>query len=358
MSVHAQEVYQELKETVRADVLEILHEETREIEGTGTGRLVQEVRIQIKEGAKTGEVVSFDNDIIALHAGDSIYVNRLETIDGVEYYMLKDADRTFALTSIGVVFVCILLLFSGLHGIRALLSLLLSVVILLLLLVPLILKGYPPVLMSIVVAGPILAGALFITHGVHPRSIIAFFGTFGAVLITGFVATFWVGMAHLTGLSADEAIYLNFSTHGTLDFGGILLGSIIIGILGILDDVSITQASVVAELRSANKTLSFIELYRRALRVGRDHIGSLVNTLSLAYVGASLPLILLLVQAKSNIVLALNQEIVAVELIRIFIGSIGLILAVPLTTLIAAWWYGTHTDAEIRHEAHGHSHVH
>ena len=158
----------------------------------------------------------------------------------------------------------------------------------------------------------------------------------------------------LTGFSSDASIYLNFSTQGALDFSGLLLGSIIIGILGILDDVSITQASVVQELKAANKDLNLLSLYQRAINVGHDHIGSLVNTLALAYVGVSLPLILLLAKADATLGLTLNQEVVAAEMLRIMVGSIGLILAVPLTTLLAAWWFARSDKAE--EITHPHTH--
>ncbi len=353
----AQEVHQELQETVRATVLEIQHEEVRDIIGTDTEALVQEVLVEITEGIREGEEVVFENDLMKLEVGDSIYVNRLESIDGVEYYTFKDADRRFALVSLVLFFVVVLVTFSRFHGVRALMSLCLSVLILFYVLVPLLLQGYSPVLMSVMVAGPMLAVALFLTHGVRSRSIIAFLGTFGAVVITGIIATIWVNLAQFTGLSSDAAIYLNFSTKGALDFGGLLLGSIIIGILGVLDDVAITQASVVGELKRANTELSPKDLYHRALRVGRDHIGSLVNTLSFAYIGVSLPLVLLMVKAESGLILSLNQEMVAVELIRIFVGSVGLVLAVPLTTAIAVWWYTRypHTLEEV-HAHHAHTH--
>lgn len=350
----AQEVHQELQETVRAEVVEILSESQREIIGTDTEALVQKVRVRIKEGEKEGDEVTFENDLMKLEEGDSIYVNRLVSIDGIEYYSFKDADRRLPLIALALLFIGVLYIFTGIKGSRALLSLALSIVIILFVLVPLLLNGYSPVLVSVAVAGPILALTLFLTHGIRSQTVIALCGTFGAVIVTGILATLWVKLTYLTGLSSDAAIYLNFSTQGSLDFGGILLGSIIIGILGVLDDVSITQASVVAELNRANHQLSFRELYVRALRVGRDHIGSLVNTLSLAYVGVSLPLILLLAQAQSDLILSLNQEMVAVEIIRIIIGSIGLILAVPLTTVIAAWWYARYPATE--GEAHTHSH--
>lgn len=352
----AAEVYEELKETVRAEVLEITEEYIEDIIGTDTNQIVQTVQIRIVEGKRSGERAELLNDITPLEAGDAIYVNRLESIDGVEYYQFKDVDRRFSLVSLVALFAFVLILFSGKQGMRALMSLVLSIGLMFFVLVPLLLKGYPPVLVSVCVSVGMLAIVLFSTHGVHPRSVIAFLGTFGAVVVTGGIALLWSELAHLTGLSSDEAIYLNFSTHGSLDFSGLLLGSIIIGILGILDDVAITQASVVEELRCANSDLNMRELYTRALRVGRDHIGSLVNTLALAYVGAALPLVLLMVAAQSSLTLALNQEIVAVELVRIFVGSIGLVLAVPLTTLIAAWWYDTHEV--LAHEGDAHVHIH
>jgi len=284
-------------------------------------------------------------------------VNRLVAIDGVEYYQFKDADRTLPLGLLVLFFAIILVGFTGMHGLRALASLAISIGAILFVLIPLLLSGYSPVLASILVSGSVLAIALFLTHGVNARSTIAFAGTFGAVIVTSGIAIVFVGAAHLTGLSSDAAIYLNFSTKGTLDFGALLLGSIIIGILGVLDDVAITQAAVVAELRRANASFGPRELYTRALRVGRAHITSLVNTLSFAYIGVALPLVLLLAQADSSIVLSINQEVVAAELIRIFVGSIGLRLAVPFTTIIGAFWYARQSvDEEGREEHHGHIH--
>lgn len=353
----AQHVHQELQETVRAEVLRILSEETRDIIGTDSDAIVQEVQVQIKEGERAGEVTTFENDLMLLSEGDSIYVNRLVAIDGVEYYQLKDADRTVPLALLVLLFAVILVGFTGMHGLRALASLSLSIGAILFVLIPLLLSGYSPVLASILVAGSVLAIALFLTHGMNARSTIAFAGTFGAVIVTSLIAIVFVNASQLTGLSSDAAIYLNFSTKGTLDFGALLLGSIIIGILGVLDDVAITQAAVVAELRRANASFGPRELYTRALRVGRSHITSLVNTLSFAYIGVALPLVLLLAQADSSIVLSINQELVAAELIRIFVGSIGLILAVPFTTMIGAFWYARHPVDDASGEAH-HGHIH
>lgn len=355
--VSAQTVHQELKEIVEAEIVSVEAERERSITGTGATTTVQTVRALVETGVRTGTVVEFDNDLITLAPGDEVFLNRLVTINGDEYFVLKDVDRRHYLLILGGLFVFLLVLFAGVQGIRALGSLALSVAAILFVLVPALLAGYNPALVSLAVAGAILAVVLFGTHGFNPRSMIAFGGTFSAVLLTCAIAATFVSLMRLTGFGSDASVYLNFSTGGSLDFAGLLLGSIIIGILGVLDDVSITQASVVQELKAANAQLDIRELYTRAIRVGRDHVGSLVNTLALAYVGVSLPLVLLFARADSALSLTLNQEVVAAELVRIIVGSIGLILAVPLTTALAAWWFGTRgVDEASLTSSHGHHH--
>lgn len=356
--VSAQEVHQELVEVVEAEVLHILSEEEVEIFGTGAMELVQKVEAQINSGAMEGSIIQFENDLVPLGAGDDIFLNRLETIDGVEYYVFKDTNRSWPIITLGLLFVGLLIWFAGRQGVRALVSLVTSVGAIIFLLVPALLAGYSPALSSLVISGLILAIVLFGTHGFSARTWIAFGGTFSAVVLTCALAAVWVGSMRLSGFGSDASVYLNFATGGSLDFAGLLLGSIIIGILGVLDDVSITQASVVQELKAANKNLKGRELYSRAIRVGRDHVGSLVNTLALAYVGTSLPLVLLFAQSESSLMTILNQEVVAAEYLRIIVGSIGLVLAVPLTTALAAWWFSDREVDESSLSSCGHSHHH
>ena len=350
-------VHQELQETVKAVVREVVSAEERDIMGTNTSTTVQTLRVEILDGQKAGEVVTFDNDLVILSVGDTIFVNRLQSIDGSEYYMFKDVERRPQLLYLTLVMVSLVLLFAGWQGARALLSLGISIGAIIFLLVPALLAGYSPALSSLVIAGLILLVSFYLTHGLRPHVTIALVGTFGAVLVTCLLSAFSVSWLTLTGFSTDAAVYLNFSTGGQLDIAGLLLGSIIIGLLGVLDDVSITQASVVQELRGANQALGARELYRRAIRVGRDHVGSLVNTLALAYVGAALPLVLLFARSDASFLTSINQEVIAVEIVRIVIGSIGLVLAVPFTTAIAAWYFSERDVA--RNDTHsGHSHHH
>ena len=354
----AQEVHQDLQETVKAKVLEVVEQSDRLIMGTDATTTVQTLRIELLEGKKKGEVVALDNDIMVLFVGDTIFVNRLVAIDETEYFTFKDVERRPQLFWMAALMVGLVLLFAGWQGMRALLSLGLSIAAIVFLLVPALLAGYEPALASLLIAGVILAVSLFLTHGLKPRVYIAFVGTFSAVGVTCLVAWLSVDWLRLTGFGSDASVYLNFSTGGTLDIAGLLLGSIIIGLLGVLDDVSITQASVVQELRGANPTLSSFELYKRAINVGRDHVGSLVNTLALAYLGTALPLIMFYARANADFWQSINQEIIASEILRIIIGSIGLILAVPFTTLVAAWYFGNRQVDTSEVHSHGHSHHH
>ena len=354
--VLAQEVHQDLQETVKAKVLEVAEQSDRQIMGTEATTTVQTLRIELLDGSKMGQVSSLDNDIMVLKVGDVIFVNRLVAIDDTEYFTFKDVERRPQLFWMGLLMVGLVLIFSGWQGARALLSLALSIVAIVFLLVPALLAGYEPALASLLIAGVILALSLFLTHGLNARVTIAFLGTFGAVGVTCLLAWLSVDWLRLTGFGSDASVYLNFSTGGTLDIAGLLLGSIIIGLLGVLDDVSITQASVVQELRAANTTLSSFELYRRAINVGRDHVGSLVNTLALAYLGTALPLVMFYARAQADFWQSINQEVIASEILRIIIGSIGLILAVPFTTAVAAWYFG-HRAVD-KKDIHTHSHHH
>lgn len=343
----AQEVQEDFKESVRAEVIEILDERTRPITGTDRERLVQDVSIEVLEGERSGARATFENDLVELAPGDRIFVNRIVGIDEQEHFVFHDYDRRWQLLAVGGIFVALLLWFAGKQGARALVSLLLSIGAILFMLIPALLAGYPPAWTSLGIAALILALVLFLTHGINPRSVIAFVGTTSAVALTCAIAAVWVSWMKLTGFVSDATVYLNFSTDFQLDFTGLLLGSIIIGVLGVLDDVSITQASVVQELKAANPSFNLRQLYQRAIRVGRDHVGSLVNTLALAYVGVSLPLVLLLARTDASLSSLINQEIVAAEILRIIVGSIGLIMAVPLTTIAAAWWF---SEREVREE--------
>jgi uncharacterized membrane protein len=353
----AQEVHEDIQGIWKAKVLEVVEQEKRLILGTDTYHLFQTLRVEILEGERKGEVIVLENDFLELKRGDKFFLNFLITIDGEEIYTVRDIDRRGPLLFFLGLFILAVLLMGGKQGIRSLISLAGSFFVILYILVPSLLAGYPPILTSIVLASLILFIAIYFTHGFNRESTAAFAGTVIGVIFTGILAYAGVALTRLTGFASDEAVYLNFNIPG-LDFAGILLGGIMIGVLGVLDDIAITQAAVVSELYGSSPNISRKEAYRRALRVGKEHVGALVNTLALAYTGASLPLLLLFSTSAASAGSILNQEVFATEIIRTIVGSVGLIMTVPITTLIAVFMLERYRGKPSSHSHHGHSHAH
>lgn len=352
----AQELYQDLQGTWRAEVVEATIPQTVTVPGTDVQNEVQTITARFLEGGRQGETVTFDNDYILLETGDVFYLNYLITINGDELYSVREIDRRWPMAVIGILFVATILIFGGFQGLRSLVSLAGSLLVIVYILVPTLVKGYSPILVSTLVAVAVLFCAIFFTHGFNRRSGIAFLGTILAVGLTGLLAYFSVTGASLTGFTSDDSIYLNLNTQGQLDFVGLLLAGIIIGALGVLDDIAVTQVAVVRELFGAGKHLTKWEVYQKAIRVGKEHVGALVNTLVLAYTGAALPLLLLFSLSPAGGMSIVNMEVFATEIIRALVGSIGLVLTVPITTLLAIFLLHNHLGPDDDSHA-GHSHA-
>jgi uncharacterized membrane protein len=323
--------------TVRARVESIVDvRESGVVFGTGQPIILQEIEARVLNGQFEGQIISLDQDYLGMKVGDTFLAEEF-VVDGVPEYRLLDFDRRAGLSWILLAFIVMVLVFAKWQGLRSLISLAGSILIIVYVLVPLLLSGAPPILTSVSLAVLILAVAIFFTHGFNRRSLIAFSGTVVTVMITGLLAAWVVNGTHLTGFSDHSATYLDLNTGGQLDFVGLLLAGIIVGVLGVLDDIAITQVAVVRELYGANKSLTRWDVFRRAIRVGKEHVAALVNTLVLAYVGVAMPLMLYVsTLGVTDVQLLLNSEVFATEIVRTIIGSIGLILSVPLTTLAAA----------------------
>lgn len=351
-----QTLHQDVQGTWRARVITAVAADPQAVAGTGVVVETQKIVAEIIEGERRGQVVNLINDYQPLAPGDNFFLNYLISADGVELYTVSDVDRRSGLAWLGVLFAGVIILFGRGQGVRSLISLALSFGVIAWVLIPLLLKGYPPVLVGTLAATAILCAAIFLTHGLNRESLSAFLGTVMAVAVTGWLASFSIKFLALTGFASDEAIYLNLATGGTLNFNGLLLAGIVIGTLGVLDDIAVTQAAVVAELSKTVKDRR--QLYRQAIRVGREHVGALVNTLALAYAGASLPLLLFFSNSVVPLDRIVNQEIFAAEITRTIIGSIGLVLTVPLATLLAVWLVPGGPVREGEHHGHHHGHLH
>ena len=251
-------------------------------------------------------------------------------------YVITDRDRTPALVIIALIFVAAVLAVSKLKGLRAIFSLLISFGVIFQIMLPLLVRGWQPVTASLLTAVIIIPVSFYLSHGWNKKTHVAVGGTALALLLSIFLAVTFVNNAHLTGFASEEAGLLNVEQQGSLDIQGLLLAGLIIGLLGTLDDITISQSAFVFQMNQDNPDLSLKKLYQKAMKIGQDHIASMVNTLVLVYAGSALPLLLLFINNPQPIAYILNQEIIAEEIIRTLIGSIGLILAAPLTTFLAA----------------------
>jgi uncharacterized membrane protein len=334
----AQELVPEQESIVQARVVSILAQDTEPIDGTGVTALNQSVRAEILEGAHEGDIVTVENDYIRLQEGEIFYLRVITDIDGTNYFSVADPYRLPILWGLIGLFVACVAVFGGIQGIRGLFSLIGGLFLIFYLLLPGILAGYSPVAVSIAVASLIIGVGSYVTHGFNRTTSAAVLGMIVTILFTGALAWGSIYFGRLTGFESEEAVYLHFNTGGGIDFAGLLLGAIIIGLLGVLYDIAIGQAVSVEEIKRAGEHLKPREVYMRALRIGREHTGALVNSLAIAYVGVSLPLLLLFYNTgMEHVLLNMNKEIFAAEIVRTMVGSIGLVLAVPITTLIAVW---------------------
>ncbi len=250
-------------------------------------------------------------------------------------YQLRDFQRGVPLLALGALFVFAVLLLGRWQGLASLVSLGVSFAIIVLFLLPAILAGRDPLLVAIAGAGLIMFVTLYTTHGFSARTSVAVLGTMTSLALIGVLSAVFSAAANLTGLGGDTSDLIGTLGEG-VDARGLLLAGVVIGALGVLDDVTVTQASAVWELRRANPSLGWRGLYTAALRIGRDHVGSAVNTLVLAYVGAALPLLLLSSLADVGLSPILQSQDIASEIVRTLTGSIGIVAAVPLTTVLAA----------------------
>ena len=355
---------------MKGEVLEIITQEEKNLPGTDTRSTFQTIKARILDGEEKGKEVTIENDHLNLQKGEVFYVTHtVDTLGDYDYYTITDPYRLPQLLGLVGLFVFLVFIFGGKQGVRGLVSLAGSFLFIFYILLPAILHGYSPLLVTVGVSSLIITVGSYVTHGFTRSTSAAVIGMIATVSLTGFLAYVAVHLTRLTGFGSEEAMYLNLNTRGSIDVLGILLGGIIIGLLGVLYDAAIGQAVSVEELHRIAPHMPRKVIYTRALRIGREHIGALVNTLAIAYVGASLPLLLLFYQTSSaSFAHIANTEIFATEIVRIMIGSIGLVLAVPVTTVVSTWMLVRKKeqivdDTELKKERDalehaGHSHGH
>jgi uncharacterized membrane protein len=284
-------------------------------------------------GVTTAELPASSPRVEAVQVGRRVLLGHQPDVRGFEYVFLEP-DRRASLLGLAGLFTVAVVLLGGWRGVTALVGLVATLFVLFLFVVPSILEGRDPLLVSLVGAVAIACAALYLSHGFGVRTTVAFIGTLGGLVCAAILAVVFMGVAEITGLASEEALLL--TAVGTdLDLRGLILGGMIVGALGAIDDMTVTQASAVWELRAVDATMSRRRLMRASMRIGRDHVASTVNTLVLAYAGASMPLLILFVLSDQPAGTVASGEIVATEIVRTLVGSLGLVASVPITTWLA-----------------------
>lgn len=331
-------------QTLRGRVESIEVEEIQEYDQAQTV-IYQIAIIRLTSGSRAGELVTVEyNRTLSqgeqpLKANDTVLLNHSQDQSGGSVYYVIDFVRTEALFNLFVLFVIIVLIVGRKHGVTSLLGLVSSFAIIFAVILPGIQAGYQPILVALVGAILIISITFYLSHGLSEKTTLAVVGTIISLIVTGMLAWYFSDAARLTGFGAEEVAFLQVLKSGQLQVRSLFLAGIIIGALGILDDITISQASIVKELKLTDPKLKPNQLFFKAMNVGRDHIASLVNTLILVYTGSALPLLLLFtIDSSRSTWDVVNYEIIAEEIVRTLVGSIGLVLAVPITTALAAWF--------------------
>lgn len=293
----------------------------------------------VNEGPEAGAIValpeinlSFDPSLPDLKVGDEVVLGFEPTTNT---YFYADRDRQSVLIWLTGLFALVVIALGRFRGVLALGAMAATLLVFVMFIAPAVLDGHPPLLVSLIAASTIAFVSLYLTHGFSPTTTVALAGTLGALLLTLGLSWLFFELSNFTGLATEEALVLPFIS-SDLDVGALLLGGAIIGALGALDDVTVTQVATVAELRHRSPQLPTADLVASGIRVGREHIASTVNTLLLAYAGASMPLLLLFAISDQSLPMVANSEVIALEIVRTLCGSIGLVAAVPITTALAA----------------------
>jgi uncharacterized membrane protein len=329
-------------QTVKARVIQIVDE--GQIDLNGRNQLYQVMRVEPLEGQYQGIPFDVDygrrtlrSDDFRFVPGDQVYILLSLSPDNVVRAYYDDYVRTRPLLILFAAFVLSILVLGRWKGLRSLVALAISMLMIIGYVVPHILAGEDPVKVSLIGSMILLGVTLYLTYGWNLKTHASVLSMVISLLLTGVLSLLFVSLARLTGYGDENSLFLMQQSSIQIDPRGLLLGGMIIGALGVLDDLVTSQSAAVVEIHDANPSLGFGQVFRKAMRVGQDHVAATVNTLVLAYTGASLPLLLIFTLGNGSFGYFINSEFLAEEIVRTLVGSLGLVAAVPISTVIAAW---------------------
>ena len=335
----AQSTNNKVEERVEAVVGSIKDQKT--LTDGGVSRKYQKIELVVISEKLKNRKITVENgkvpviNTIEYEKGDKVSVSITKDPKGQDVYFITDYVRRDSLYLLIGIFFALTVIVGGLRGITSIVGMVVSFLMIFFVVLPQILKGHDPITVAVLSSLVIIPVSFYLTHGINKKTTSAVIGTMAALIIIGFMANFFVSATRLSGFSSDDATFLAVAKPGIVQMKGLLMAGIIIGALGVLDDITISQSSVVFQLRKTADKLRFWQVYKKAMDVGKDHIASMVNTLVLVYTGAAMPLLLLFVNNPHPFSEVINYELIAEEIVRTIVVSIGLVLAVPIVTLIA-----------------------
>lgn len=329
--------------------------EQGEITVQGRQQTYQRMEVIVSSGSRRGEVITLETGRYptarqqVYREGDRLYITESHDASGRAVHLIVGRDRRRALMALAVVFCCLVVGAARGVGLRSLLGMAISFAIIFVLVLPRMSQGYDPVRSALLGLALAMPFSFYLAHGLNRKTTVALLASLMGLLLTWGLSQVAVQLVHLTGFASDEAGFLSSLRPVAVDVKRLLLAGMLISVMGVLDDVTVAQAAVVEQIQAVAPHLGWRQLFGRATRVGQDHIASMVNTLVLVYTGAALPLLLLLADRSLPLGYILSHEVVAEEIVKMLVTSAGLLMAVPIATLLAAvvaGWRGTRANRQ------------
>ncbi len=338
---YAQATSVQKEERIEAKVVTVL-ETSQIIETDGRRHPYQRLQMKGATGSFKGKIFEIESGardqtgIATYKTGDNLVLTVMHDASGKQVITITDYIRRNTLYILAAIFILLTVIIGGRRGASSILGMFLTFILLFVYVLPQLSKGANPYVVSMIASVIVIPVTFYLSHGINKKTLCAIIGTFIALIFTMLLSFYFIDQAHLTGFASEEAGFLDVLKNGAINIKGLLFAGVVIALLGILEDITVSQAAIVFQLKKANKEFSGLELFKRSMDVGRDHIASMANTLILVYAGASLPLLLLFIDNPLPFSSVINTEMIAEEIVRTLTASIGLILAVPITTAITA----------------------
>ncbi|MFA5020672.1 MAG: YibE/F family protein [Patescibacteria group bacterium] len=331
--------------TFKAKVIKVLAEKMT-VRDDGSTAIQQNLLLKGLSGDFKGtEITSLgigDFDVVSIGVykiGDAVYVDSIANNNGETSYFVTDYIRTNWLYVLAIIFILATVIIGGQKGFKSLLGLILSFIVIVALIIPQLLNGASPLAVAILGSLLVMVIIIYVTDGFNKKSHLAVLTVFISLILTLILAYLFTWLTRLSGFSTEEATLLIGTSAGNINFQGLLLAGILIGAVGVLDDIILGQIEAVAQIKSANSKLPDNQVFKMAVKIGQTHLGAIVNTLFLTYVGVSLPLLMLFYLSPAGSVdflQVINNNVIATEIVRALVGSIGLMLSMPIATYLAS----------------------